>query len=97
MLIKEFNRCIHHDIRAFLDDQKADTLENAPRLVDNYALTHKSSFVSRPPQSYGGNVRPSGNSNVNKSHVSKSYRSDRATGQKAESSSSRSHSTQDKS
>ena len=94
MLIEEFKRCIHHDIRTFLDDQKADTLENASRLADDYALTHKSSFVSRPPQSYGRNVRTSENSNVNKSQL---YRSDRATGQKVESSSSRSHSAQDKS
>ena len=76
MLIEEFKRCIHHDIRTFLDDQKADTLENASRLADDYALTHKSSFVSRPPQSYGRNVRTSENSNVNKSHVSQPYRSD---------------------
>ena len=97
MLIEEFKRCIHHDIRTFLDDQKADTLENASRLADDYALTHKSSFISRPPQSYGRNVRTSENSNVNKSHVSQPYRSDRATVQKVESSSSRSHSAQDKS
>ena len=51
MLIDEFKRCIHHDIRTFLDDQKADTLEDASRLSDDYALTHKSSFVSKPPQS----------------------------------------------
>ena len=97
MLIEEFKRCIHHDIRIFLDDQKVDTLENASRLADDYALTHKSCFVSRPHQSYGRNVRSSENSSVNKSHVSQPYRSDRATGQKVESSSSRSHSAQDKS
>ena len=78
MLIEEFKRCIHHDIRTFWDDQKADTLENASRLADDYALTHKSSFVSRPPQSYGRNVRTSENSNVNKSHVSQPYRSERS-------------------
>ena len=59
-------------------------------------MTHKSSFVSRPPQSYGRNVRTSENSNVNKSYVSQPYKSDRATSQKVESSSSRSHSAQDK-
>ena len=45
MLIEGFKRCIHYDIRTFLDDQKADTLENASPLADDYALTHKSSFV----------------------------------------------------
>ena len=97
MLIDEFKRCIHHDIRTFLDDQKADTLENVSRLADDYALTHKSSFVSRPPQSCGRNVGHFENSNVNKSHVSQPYRSDRATCQKVKSSSSRSHSAQNKS
>ena len=70
MLIEEFKRCIHHDIRTFLDDQKADTLENASRFADDYALTHKSSFVSKPPLPYCKKVRTSENSNVNKSHVS---------------------------
>ena len=62
MLIEEFKRCIHHDIRTFLDDQKADTLENASRLADDYALTHKASFVNKPSQSFGRNVRNFGNS-----------------------------------
>ena len=97
VFIEEFKRCIHHDIRTFLDDQKADTLENASHLADDYALTHKSSFITKPPQSYGRNTRPSEDSNVGKSHVSQPYRSDRATGQKVESSSSRFHSAQDKS
>ena len=66
-------------------------------LADDYALTHKASFITKPPQSYGRNTRPSEDSNVGKSHVSQPYRSDRATGQKVESSSSRSHSAQDKS
>ena len=70
MLIEEFKRCIRHDIRTFLDDQKADTLENASRLANDYALTHKSSFISKPPQSYGRNVRTSENSYVNKSDMS---------------------------
>ena len=79
-----------------MDDQKADTLDNASRLADDYALTHKSSFVSKPPQSYG---RPSENFNVlvNKSHVSQPYRSDKVTGQRVESARSRSHSAQYKS
>ena len=96
MLIEEFKRCIHHDIRTFLDDQKADTLKNASRLADGYALTLKSSLFSKPPQSYSRKVRTSEISNVNKSHVSPPCRSDRATGQKVESSTSRSHPAQDK-
>ena len=80
-----------------MDDQKADTSENASRLADDYALTHKSSFISKPPQYCGRNVRPSENSNVGKSHANQPYRSDRATGQRVESSSSRYYSAQDKS
>ena len=96
MLIEEFKRYIHHDIRTWTI-KKADTLENASRLADDYALTHKSSFISKPHQSYGRNVRNFENYNVNKGHVSQPYRPDKATGQKVESSSSRSHSAQDKS
>ena len=48
ILIEEFKRCIRQDIRVFLDEQKADTLENASRLADDYSLTHKISFVNKP-------------------------------------------------
>lgn len=33
-------------------EQKAETLENAARLADDYSLTHKDSFVGKPHQSF---------------------------------------------
>ena len=66
----------------FLDDQRADTLENESRLAHDYALTHKASFVCKPPQSFGRNIRNFENSIVNKSHVGQPYRSDKGICQK---------------
>ena len=42
MLIEEFKRCISNDLKTHLDEQKANTLEQAAILADDYALTHKS-------------------------------------------------------
>ncbi|XP_070559835.1 uncharacterized protein [Ptychodera flava] len=52
VLIEEFKRCIRSDIKTFINEQKADTLEVAARLADDYSLTHKSSFLSKPSQSF---------------------------------------------
>ena len=45
MLVEEFKRCIHSDVKSFFLEVK--TLEKAARLADNYTLTHKVSFVSK--------------------------------------------------
>ena len=37
ILIKEFKRCIHNDVRTFIDEQKAETLEDAVRLADEFS------------------------------------------------------------
>ena len=34
VLIEEFKRCIHSDVRTFIDKQKAETLEDAAQLAD---------------------------------------------------------------
>ena len=52
VLIEEFKRCIHSDVRTFIDEQKADTLDNAARLADDYSLTHKVSYNNTPSQSF---------------------------------------------
>ena len=36
MLIKEFKRCIHSDVKSFLDEKEVETLENAARLADDF-------------------------------------------------------------
>ena len=48
MLVEEFKRCIHSDVKAFLNEREVENLETAARLADDYALTHKASFVNKP-------------------------------------------------
>ena len=45
ILIEEFKNCIHPEIRTYLDEQKVENLEQAAIAADDYALTHKLSFV----------------------------------------------------
>ncbi|XP_061190377.1 uncharacterized protein LOC133198276 [Saccostrea echinata] len=45
ILIEKFKNCIHSEIRTYLDEQKVETLEQAATAADDYALTHKVSFV----------------------------------------------------
>ena len=47
MLVEEFKRCINSDIKSFLDERQVETLEAAARLADDYALTHKVSFINK--------------------------------------------------
>ena len=47
MLVEEFKRCINSDIKSFLDEKQVDTLEDAARLADDYALAHKFSFLNK--------------------------------------------------
>ena len=47
MLVEEFKRCINSDIKSYLDEKQVETLEAAARLADDYALTHKVSFISK--------------------------------------------------
>ena len=47
MLVEEFKRCINLDIKSFLDEKQVETLEAAARLADDYALTHKVSFINK--------------------------------------------------
>ena len=48
MLVEEFKRCIHSGVKAFLNEREVENLETAARLADDYALTHKASFVNKP-------------------------------------------------
>ena len=48
MLVEEFKRCIHSDVKAFLNEREVENFERAARLADDYALTHKASFVNKP-------------------------------------------------
>jgi len=52
ILIEEFKRCIHSDVRTFIDEQKAETLEDAARLAEEFSLSHKVMFVEKPKRPY---------------------------------------------
>ena len=69
--------CINSDVKSFLDEKEIETfetLEKAPRLADDYTLTHKVSFVNKanprkpfyPPSGHKpSSSLQSGNSNQN--------------------------------
>jgi len=42
MLVKEFKKCLHSDVKMYLNEQKADILHQATMLADEYCLTHNS-------------------------------------------------------
>lgn len=46
-MIEEFKNCIHPEIRTYLDEQKVENLEQAATAADDYALTHKGSFIKQ--------------------------------------------------
>ena len=49
-LVKEFKRCIHVDIRTFINEQQAKS--DAARFADNFLLTHKMSHFSKQNLSF---------------------------------------------
>ena len=48
LLIEEFKWGLSNEIKTYLSEQKVDTLDNAAWLADDYSLTHKVTFVSKP-------------------------------------------------
>ena len=40
MLVEEFKWCIISDVRAFLNEKEVENLYLAPRLADDYSMTH---------------------------------------------------------
>ena len=47
MRVEEFIRCINSDIKSFLDEKQLKFWMQQLRLADDYASTHKASFVNR--------------------------------------------------
>ena len=52
ILMEEFKRCIHSDVRIFIYEQKAETFDDAARLADEFLLSHKVTFGENPKRSY---------------------------------------------
>ena len=57
-LIEQFKRCVHDDLKTYLDEKNVETLHEMAVLADDYALTHKRSFKPRQ----GGYSKPGGGS-----------------------------------
>ena len=60
VLIEEFKKCISSDVRTYLDEKKVQQLSQAAVLADDYALTHKTSFI-QSKQSSDSQSKPSAN------------------------------------
>ena len=50
LLIEEFKNCLPGEVRTYLDERKAETLNQAAVLADDYILTHKSLFSQSSSQ-----------------------------------------------
>ena len=44
VLVEEFKACVPVNIKTYIDEQKATTLQQAAVLADDYSLTHRSAF-----------------------------------------------------
>ena len=47
ILLEEFKGCLPAQVKTYLDEKKVENLCQAAVLVDDYLLTHKSTFVKR--------------------------------------------------
>ena len=45
VLVEEFKACVPVNIKTYIDEQKATTLQQAAVLADDYSLTHRSAFL----------------------------------------------------
>ena len=45
ILVEEFKSCLPDSIKTYIEEQKADSLQQAATLADDYSLTHRNSFV----------------------------------------------------
>ena len=74
MLVEEFKCCLPGNIKTYIDEQKADSLQHAAVLVDDYSLTHRTSFVESNNESSSGNGVQSDDPSRNTSQVTKGQR-----------------------
>ena len=45
ILVEEFKSCLPSNIKTYIDEQKANSLQQAAVLADDYSLTHHGSFT----------------------------------------------------
>ena len=91
LLIEEFKWGVSNEIKTYLSEQKVDTFDNAAWLVDDYSITHKVTFVSKPHsqqysldkklfQSYGNTIKSQ--SGTTRSNLSRHQASNNSVDQK---------------
>ena len=51
ILTEEFKSCLHNNIKTYIDEQKAESLQQAAVLTDDYSLTHMSGSYNKFPNS----------------------------------------------
>ena len=56
-LIEESKRCIYSDVETFVDEPKAKTLEEGPRLADELWLRHKVNLLEKLHQLHASPAR----------------------------------------
>ena len=72
ILLEEFKNCLPDNIKTYIEERKADNLQQAATLADDYSLTHRSSFIT--PSNLRGSttqVDQSNRSNPNGTPVKK--------------------------
>jgi len=63
LLIEEFKNCLSSEVRTYIDKKKAETLNQAAVLANDYTLTHKTAFRQSSPQ-----VQPTSNTDMSNSN-----------------------------
>ena len=61
LLVEEFKRCTKDDIRSYLNEKEVDTLKQAAKIADEYALTHKKFIFNQKNHKPQDSKQPQGN------------------------------------
>ena len=64
ILIEEFKGCLPTSIKTYIEEQTAESIQQAARLADDYSLTHQGSFEGSTVDS---NITGAGKTDVSKS------------------------------
>ena len=56
VLIEEFKGCLPTSIKTYIEEQKAESIQQAARLADDYSLTYRGSFEGSTVDSSSENV-----------------------------------------
>ena len=74
ILIEEFKGCLPTNVKRYIEEQKAETLQQAPRLADDYSPTPHGVFKGSPSESSGAGGPKSEPSKKYKPHKQTQYK-----------------------